>query len=258
MDHRKDHRRDHRMGPYSSDWPVFEQTTTDASEELDMAPLADKESILRWTRKNCKYSNDVISRRHFVHESQASLQDLIRLHDGSCVAAPALNDHVLRQQRLGETPSLPHNKSVPLKRRDLDTLRETMRRKTPGYKLPGLPNKLPPAEWQLYAASDQRSGPGFLSVCYVDVTKAKRTAVGVEFPLESIKVNMGYLPSGDGRQSIQYILDILKKLADKNKLLVQAVRGWKPVAGFPFTKSHWTRDRSEKLSELYQDLIALN
>jgi len=261
-------RRRSPRNPYKTErihrrWPLYEQTTTDDPGvipigEAGTAPMADKKTILKWTHKNCKYPEDVLTRRPFVNESQSSLQKLIRLHDGTCVSAPILNDYILRKQKMGITPMLPNNRVTPLKRRNLDALRETMRRRSPGYKFPAHSDKLPPPEWKLYAASDKRSGPDFLSVCYVDITKARRTAIGVEFPMESIRVNMGFLPVEDGDGFIKLILSIMKKLSDKNNLLTYTVRGWKAAAGFPFTKSHWARDRSDKLNELYRDLISLD
>ena len=217
-----------------------------------VAPAADKATILAWTGKNCKYTNDPLTGAIFADESQQSLQNLVRLHDGTCMAAPALNTRIIEQHKVGAIATLPTDSKTHLTLGDFKALREAMRRTVPGYKIPGRTHQATPSEWQLYAAADQRSGPEFVSVLYVDITQARSTAAGIEYPLESIRVDLGFLPI---TPELQNLLAVLQKLAAMNRLLTPVAGGWKPVLGFPYTKAYWATDRPNKVRKLYQAML---
>lgn len=218
-----------------------------------IAPIADKAAILGWAGRNCKHKNDALTGKRFVDESPIALQTLVRLHDGSCVTASALDAAVSAQHKKGEIATIPGGDHLTLE--DFHALRDTMRRTAPGYKIPQRKHQPPPPEWQLYVATDERSGAGFASVLYVDITKARTTATGVEYPIESIRVDLGFIPTtGGGRCSPQNVVDHLQYLAASNRLLTPVAGGWKPVAGFPFGKKYWESDRALKLDRLCRDL----
>ena len=213
-------------------------------------PMADKAAILAWTGRNCKFTNDLLSGVVFADDSAANLQSLVRLHDGTCLGAPALNQHVIAQHKLGKIATLPHAKDTHMTLGDFKALRETMRRTVPGYKIPARTYQPPPPEWQLYVASDQRSGPEFMSVLYVDVTKARSTAMGVEYPLESIRSDLGYLPVN------QTLLALVQRLASMNRLLAPVAGGWAPLYGFPYSKSYWSTEQAKRQKKLSDTLLA--
>jgi hypothetical protein len=218
-----------------------------------VAPLADKSTILAWSNRNCKYKNDLLTGSVFANETPEKLQSLVRLHDGSCVTASALNEHVKDQHKTGKIATLPHAKDTHMTLDDFKALREIMRRTVPGYKIPARAHQPPPTEWQLYAASDQRSGPEFISILFVDVTKARSTASGIEYPLESIRSDLGFLPI---TSSLQTFLALLQRLASLNRLLTPVPGGWSPLHGFPYSKNYWSIDRTKRLKKLYDILLA--
>ena len=211
------------------------------------APLADKPIIVDWTTQNCKYANDILTGRRFNEDSTANLQSLVRLHDGVCVAAPSLNSQIVAQHKAGQIATLPHDKTTHLTLGDFKALKEIMQRTVPGYKIPARIHQAHPPGWELYIASDNRSGPEFVSVLYVDVTKAIMTATGIEYPQESIRVDLGYLPITG---QIQNLLAILQRLDAMNKLLIPVAGGWKPTLGFPYQKAHWSQHKEERLQKL--------
>jgi hypothetical protein len=143
---------------------------------------------------------------------------------------------------------------------DFKALRDAMRRKNPTYKVPGRRHQPPPPEWKLYVASDNRSGPEFMSVMYVDVTKARATATGYQYPADSVKIDMGFIPKTVPPGALcnpKLIVDLLGGLSKAHRLLTPVAGGWRPVAGFPFTKAHWDKDRVEKVSRLCRDLTRI-
>jgi hypothetical protein len=92
---------------------------------------------------------------------------------------------------------------------------------------------------------------------YVDVTKARATAYGVEYPPEAVRVDMGFIPIAAPLGAIcsaQTIVDLLDRLAKENRLLTPTAGGWRPLAGFPFTKEHWFTDATNRLNRLCRDL----
>lgn len=217
------------------------------------APMSDKTTIVDWTTRNCKYANDILTGRRFTEDSVTNLQNIVRLHDGVCMAAPSLNSLIGAQHKSGQIATLPHDKTTHMTMGDFKALKEVMQRTAPGYKIPARVHQPHPPGWELYIASDNRSGPEFVSVLYIDVTKAIMTATGVEYPQESIRVDLGYLPRTD---QIQNLLAILQRLDAMNKLLVPVAGGWKPTHGFPYQKAHWANNRSAKMQKLNETLMA--
>jgi hypothetical protein len=195
---------------------------------------------------------DPLTRTPFAYADPAELQDLVRLHDGTCTFAPALHAKVAREHKAGIPATMPADRSSLMTLEDFSALRNTMRRRDPGYKIPGRRHQPPPPEWQLYIASDQRSGRGFAYVMYVDVTKARRTMFGIDYPLESIRADLGFIPL-DLDQS-QLLISLIRRAAAANKLLTPVAGGWKPIAGFPYSKQHWMKDRDFRLNNLCRSL----
>jgi hypothetical protein len=131
----------------------------------------------------------------------------------------------------------------------------------PGYGFPttAAPRKAPrPSEWQLYIAQDTRSGPEYASVLIVDVTKARTTAYGIEYPAESIRVDLGYIPVTGGSSSCtpQTLVDRIQRKDKKGSLIFldPASGRWKPIAPFPLLKTFWASSRSAKMAQLCSDL----
>jgi hypothetical protein len=193
----------------------------------------------------------------FATANLETLQTLMRTHDGHCTLAPALNRHIHTAHRAGKVAALPADPSTHMTLDDFKALRETMRRQDPAYKIPGRRRQPPPPSWQLYIASDRRSGPEFASVMYVDTTKGRRSQYGMEYPPDSVRIDLGFIPvsvSADAICSPKTVSEIIAHLADMNKLLIPVAGGWKPVAGFPFKKSYWEQDRAARLGRLCQDM----
>jgi len=216
-----------------------------------VAPMTSKDNILDWTKRNCKFSNNLLTGHIFANDTQDNLQRLVRLHDGSCLNAPALHTQISQQQKTGAIPTLPHDPTSHLTVGDFNALREAQRRFNPAYKIPQSRHRPPPPEWGLYASPDNVSGPEFVHVLYLDKTKAIPTATGPSYPQSSIRVDMGFLPNEPG---IQTLLDLLKRLEAENKLLIPIAGGWKPAFGFPYSKSYWSRERKARVQRLYISL----
>jgi len=198
---------------------------------------------------NCKNAQDPISGTPFT---AADVPDIVRLHDRTCVKAPLLDSAIAAQHKAGQVATIPGMHSTPLKLEDFNALRTTMRRRNPVYKVPGRRHRPPPAEWQLYVASDARSGPDYASIAYVDITKAVSGPRGIEYPEESIRLDLGFLPLrvGDARCSAQTVLEVTQRLAAMNRLVKPVAGGWKPIAGFPYSKRYWESDGARRLTKL--------
>lgn len=114
----------------------------------------------------------------------------------------------------------------------------------------------PPPEWKLYVASDYRSGPDYASVLFVDTRQAVYGHNGVEYPPESIRLDLGFIPlhMETPKCSAQTVLIQLQRLANANLLLKKTASGWKPVAGFPYTKRDWEHHGEAHLIKLCQML----
>ena len=223
------------------------------------APLADRRTVLAWAADNCNNAADPLTRTPFLTAPPDALQTMLRLHDGTCTFAEPLHARAAAGHKDGRIVTIPGSASkTPLTLEDFRALRDTMRRRDAAYKLPARRHAPPPPEWRLYVASDRRSGPEYATVGFVDTTKGRRTAFGVEYPPEAFRVNLGYLPATSPRGSIcsiQMVVDLLQRLAAANKLLVPTGGGWRPIGGFPFTKAQWEDGhRAQRLGRLCKDL----
>jgi hypothetical protein len=223
------------------------------------APLADRRTVLTWAGENCRNAVDPITNMPLLSAPADSLQELLRLHDGTCTFATPLNKLVTAEHKAGRSVPIPGSiDRTPMTLEDFAALRSAMRRKNPDYKLPARRHAPPPPEWKLYVASDSRSGPDYATVGFVDTTKGRRTAYGVEYPADAFRVNMGFLPAYSPKGafcSVQTVVDILQRLAAANKLLVPTAGGWRPIAGFPFTKAQWEDGyKAQRLGRLCKDL----
>jgi hypothetical protein len=219
-----------------------------------VAPLGS--SALAWTTGNCRNRTDPLTGRSFTSADETYLSSVIRLHNNTCTAAPALNTKVATAHKAGRIATLPDS-TEPLTLPDFKVLRDAMRRTNPGYKLPPRRHQPPPSEWQLYVASDTRSGAEYASVAYVDITKARRTVYGIEYPPEAIRVDLGYIPvetPAGAMCSAGMVVDLLERLGKEHRLVVPVAGGWKPAHGFPFTKAHWAKERASRFSRLCKDL----
>lgn len=241
------------------------RTTSDEPARLPVGtatviPLADRQTMLDWTNANCINTRDAVTGRDFKAQDASTLQEVIRLHNRTCVLATGMNDRIYAQHTAGQVATLPDG-SAHMTLDDFTALRAAMRRRNPAYKIPGRKHQPPPANWQLYISSDNRSGPDFASVFYVDVTRGRRTMSGVEFPVDAIMLDMGFIPVSTavpgGLCSPTTLVGIMKKVSEDNKLLTPVAGGWKPVAGFPFSKKYWGADdkeRRDRLSRLCREL----
>lgn len=240
----------------------YARTYSERSPELPVgsaapAPIGDRPAILEWADINCENTRDPITGTRIESASLDSLLGLVRTHDGQCTFAPGLHQHVYAAHRTGQIATLPADASTHMTLDDFKALRATMRRRDPGYKIPGRRHQPPPPTWQLYIASDQRSGPDYASVMYVDTSKGRYTAYGIEYPPESVRVDLGFIPVSVPSGSIcspKTLSELISQLAELNKLLVPVAGGWKPVGGFPYRKSHWEHDRAARVGRLCQDL----
>jgi hypothetical protein len=212
------------------------------------APMEDKESILKWVNKNCKFYKDSITGKNIEDYDLAALQNLVRIHDGSCTLGSKLNDRIVEQHKANKIATLPYT-NAHMTLGDFKAVKEAMRRTNPGYKIPARRHIPPPPSWKLYIATDNRSGPEYISILYYDILMMRTTATGNEYPLEGIRVDLGFLPMSP---SIQTLLDLIQKVALENKLLNPVAGGWKPAYGFPYSKGYWALDRSTKIQKLYK------
>lgn len=220
------------------------------------APLADLASTQAWITGNCKNKKDPISGLAWTDADTTQLQEVIRLHDRTCVMATGLHSTVHAQHRTGTPATIPGEPATALTLDDFKALRATMRRRNPAYKLPARSHQPAPATWQLYVASDNRSGPDFASVMIVDVAKARATPTGFQYPPESVMIDLGFIPTEAPAGSLcqpQFLVDVLDRLAKANRLLEPVAGGWKPVFT-PRPKAYWATERKERVSRLCRDL----
>jgi hypothetical protein len=223
-----------------------------------VAPLVDRSSILGWISTNCSNPVDPLTGIPFTRAESAALQEIVRLHNGTCTFATPLDSHVAAQHKLGTLASLPDDPSSNMTMEDFTALRDAMRRHTPGYKIPGRKHQKPPATWQLYVASDERSGPEFVTVAYVDIMKGVVRADGPHYPESAITIDLGFLPIDfTGSCTGPMMMSMLQRMDAANKLLTPVAGGWKAPAGFPFSKRHWEHDKKRKLDRLCLELSAL-
>ncbi len=221
-----------------------------------VAPLASKDTILTWASRHCNNTTDPITQTMFVHEDTATLQELIRLHNRTCVLASGLHERVASQHQRNKVATIPDATKTHMTLDDFKALREAKRRTQPGYKIPPRSHRPPPSAWQLYVAPDNRSGPDFASVLYVDITKARATPTGYEYPAESVMIDLGFIPLDvkGARCSPAMLVEIIQRCAQTNRLLTPVAGGWKPVGGFPFTKKYWETEKVDRFSRLCSEL----
>ena len=222
-----------------------------------IAPLAARETVLNWTRTNCKNDKDPYTGIPFASADTNALQDIISLHNRTCVLSGPMNDKVAADHKAGQVGTVPDDPTNHLTLDDFKALRDSIRRKNPGYKIPRRKHQPPPPSWQLYVSPDNRSGPDFASVMYIDTTKIIQTPQGIQYPMDSIKVDMGYIPMqmSGAVCDPQMVGELLSRLATDNRLLTSVAGGWKPIAGFPFTKKYWmSPDAKERFSKLCREL----
>jgi hypothetical protein len=162
---------------------------------------------------------------------------------------------VAAEHKEGKVATMPGDPSTAMTLDDFTALRNAMRRRNPEYKLPARKHFPPPSSWKLYISSDNRSGPDYASILYVDVSKAKSTMYGVQYPLDSIMVDLGVIPVQMGSTyTPTMFVELFKQLDAANKLLIAVPGGWKPVAGLPYTKHDWASNKEKKVYRLFTDL----
>jgi hypothetical protein len=217
------------------------------------APLADRQTVGAWIGQNCKNQHDLLTRESFDRLPTQSLQEVVRLHNRTCVQAGHLDRYVALEHKKGSLAAIP-NTNEPMTQDDFRALRDTMRRTNPGYKIPGRRHMPPPPGWKLYVASDHRSGSAFASVLYIDINQVRQQGV---IPTEAVRADLGFIPLQvpGATCSPQMIVDMISHLSQANRLLEPVAGGWKPIAGFPFKKSHWTGpEAATRLNRLCRDL----
>ena len=222
-----------------------------------VAPMVDRQSLNAWIAENCRNDRDPLTATPFATVDTPTLQDVVRLHDRTCTFAAPLNAAVEQQHKKGNVATIPGDLNSNMTLDDFTALRNSMRRRNPKYKIPGRKHQPPPPNWKLYVASDNRSGPDFASVMFVDVTKVVQTGNGVQYPVESVVLDLGFIPLTitGALCSPRTIVDLLQQLTAANRLLVPVAGGWKPVAGFPFRRSYWSApDAKERLNRLCREL----
>lgn len=222
-----------------------------------VAPLGDRNTILNWTQTNCRNTQDPITGIPFASADANTLQDLIRLHNRTCVLSAPLNTKVAADHKAGQIPTIPGDTTTHMTLDDFTALRNSIRRKNPGYRIPRRKHQPPPPSWQLYVSPDNRSGPNYASVMYVDTTKLLQTPQGVQYPVDSVMVDMGFIPvhMEGALCDPRMVGELLSRLAAENRLLVPVAGGWKPIAGFPFTKQYWSAPNAKnRFTKLCQDL----
>ena len=251
---------------------------TDPYIRSSLAPLTGRQGILDWTRSQCRNQVDPITGRAFVLEDTAALQQLVKLHNNTCASSKALNRQIYIDNVEGRTPVVPGS-LTPLTPADHAAIRASQNRFSAPAAPPGAPAPAPaygfpttaapvgqgrraprPSEWQLYIAQDTRSGSEYASVLIVDVTKARTTAYGVEYPAESVRVDLGYIPVTGGSQggacTPQTLVDRIQRKDKRGSLIFldPASGRWKPIAPFPLQKTFWASSRAAKLAQLCSDL----
>ena len=219
-----------------------------------VAPFLDRDSILRWSFNNCKNTIDPVTKKPFA--AQQNLTDMIRLHTGTCTLASGLHSKVSAEHKAGRIATIPGDPQTHLIIDDFNVLRDAMRRTNPAYRIPGHKHTPPPPEWRLYIASDNFSGPDFVSIVFLDITKGKHTPTGIQYPIDSIRINMGFLPIHvpNASCSLDVLIERIKQVQIAGKLLVPVAGGWKPIAGFPFKKEDWKHNASAKMNKLCEEL----
>jgi hypothetical protein len=240
-------------------YPPVGQKQKISTGKATVAPFTDRESVLNWAFSNCRNTIDPVTRKSFA--SQPYISDMIRLHNGTCTLASGLHAKVAAEHKSGHIATIPGDPHTHMIVDDFNALRDAMRRANPSYRVPGHKHAPPPSEWRLYIASDNFSGPDFVSIAFLDITKGKQGPHGIQYPVDSIRINMGYLPVHvqHASCSLDVVIERIKQVHVAGKLLVPVAGGWKPIAGFPFKKDDWKHNSAAKMNKLCDDLTkALN
>jgi hypothetical protein len=217
--------------------------------------------MLAWLTDNCSNDRDPLTGQRFLTAHPEYLQQAIRLHERTCTTGPALNAKVTAEHRAGDIATIPGDPSTHMTLDDFKALRAAMRRRDPAYKIPARRHQPPPENWQLYVASDNRSGPEYASIMFLDVSKAEQTPEGIEYPMTAVRMDLGFIPvieTPGASCSTQTLVDLIKHVNEKNRLVSPVAGGWKPNAGFPFKKGYWEHDRAAKLSRLCRELAIVS
>jgi hypothetical protein len=228
-----------------------------------VVPLAERSTLLAWISATCKNKEDPLRKKLFEEATDEELHEVIRLHNGKCFFASSLHDHIVEQHKHGTIATIPaEDKDTHLTLDDFHSLRTAMRRKNPGYKLPSRKHQPPPPEWQLYIASDNRSGEEFASVLYIDVTEAVITTTGTEYPVDSVRIDFGFIPIDVPTGTLctaQTLVDIIQRLSQTHRLVLPVAGGWipAPTSGFPFTKKFWETEKRAKVNKVCQNLVRI-
>ena len=98
-----------------------------------VAPIG---ATMDWIRGNCRNSHDPLTGSKFSHINPYELQNVVRLHDKTCVAAQPLHYKVAAEHSNGQEATLPSNPGRVMSTADFNALRTAMRRRNPGYKIP--------------------------------------------------------------------------------------------------------------------------
>jgi len=104
---------------------------------VGVATVAPMGADLGWIRNNCRNQQDPLTGVPFSYTNPYELQDTIRLHDRTCVAAQPLHYKVAAEHKMGRAATLPGHSGRYMTQSDLEALRSAMRRRIPAYKLPG-------------------------------------------------------------------------------------------------------------------------
>jgi hypothetical protein len=186
------------------------------------APLDDPRS---WRQVNCRNTRDPIKGLPI----SAYPDTLLRLHNGTCAIAEPLHSRVAAEHGAGRAATLPDG--TILTREDFKALRNTMRRLNPAYTIPAI-RKSTAKEWTLLL---ERSDEYILG-----------TIINRRVPVAYI----GYIPiHTQGRCSIHTVIDMLRSIEAKGRLITLHNGAWKPVVG-PFTRQYWTTGVAEKFNRM--------
>lgn len=99
-----------------------------------VAPLG---ASMDWINSNCRNQQDALTGAYFAYANPYELQDVVRLHDRTCVGAQQLHYKVAAEHAAGRAATNPGKQGSQMTTEDFDALRSAMRRYNPAYKIPG-------------------------------------------------------------------------------------------------------------------------
>jgi len=100
------------------------------------ATVAPMGASLNWIYGNCRNQQDPLTGTPFSYMNPYDLQDVVRLHDRTCVAAQPLHYKVAGEHGAGRMAMMPGHTGQPMSQSDFDALRDAMRRRNPAYRIP--------------------------------------------------------------------------------------------------------------------------